>query len=194
MKTRTIILSGLAPLVIIGLTLMSCDFTPTTAPSEENITVSQGIPTDQIQWVSWKQEVVDQIKSGKLMRGTASKMISADNGGTIGGANTYDNKVEIPPGALEENSRITVDVLCLDGNEQCGAGIDFLPSQVFLKDVKVTLSWEFIGYDGGDLNFWVYYSGDDGDTWFEVETPEIDYDKETVSVYVNHFTRFAWGF
>ena len=189
---KKINLFGLCVFLAIGF--LSCDRTPITASPQENSTVSQGIPTDQIQWVSWKQEVVVQIKSRKLLRGTANQMIVANNGGTVGGANTYDNMVEFPAGALAEDTYITVDVICVDGHEQCGAGIDFLPSMEFLKDVKVTLSWEFINYDGGDLTFYVYFSENDGGTWSEVVDVEIDYDNETVSIYVDHFTRFAWGF
>ena len=182
---------GLGLLLAMGL--LSCDRTPITGSPEENITFNQGTPTDEITWVSWKQDVVDQINDLKLLKGSANKMIVADNGGTVGGANTYDNKVEIPAGALAENTIITVDLICVDGNEQCGAGIDFLPSMQFLTDVKVTLSWEFINYDGGDLTFYVYYSQDDGGTWSEAVDVEIDYDKRTVSIYVDHFTRFSWG-
>ena len=196
MNKHVKILGMCVSLVMVVLIYTACSDTP-LAPSEDPFPESvaaQGLTSDQITWVSWKQEVVDQIKGGKLLRGTANKMITANNGGTVGGANTYGNKVVIPAGALAENSFITVDVICVDGNDQCGAGIDFLPSMQFLTDVKVTLSWEFIGYDGGDLTFYVYYSQDDGGTWSEVETPEIDYDNETVSIYVDHFTRFAWGF
>ncbi|MCH7659001.1 MAG: hypothetical protein IIB05_11875 [Bacteroidetes bacterium] len=181
----------------IVILFFGCNDTPfSTAPSGDPFPESvaaQGLTSDQITWVSWKQEVVDQIKGGKLLRGTASKMITANNGGKVGGANTYDNMVEFPAGALEEDTYVTVDVRCVDGREQCGAGVDFLPSQEFLKDVKVTLSWEFIDYDGGELSFWVYYSGDDGGTWYGVENPEIDYENKTVAVWVDHFTRFSWG-
>ena len=182
---------GLCLFLAIGL--LSCDRTPITGSPEENITFSQGTPTDEITWVSWKQDVVDQINDLKLLKGSANKMIVAGNGGTVGGSNTFDNKVEIPAGALADNTFISIDVICVDGKDQCGAGIDFLPSMQFLKDVKVTLSWEFINYDGGDLTFYVYYSEDDGGTWSEAVDVEIDYDNETVSIYVDHFTRFAWG-
>ncbi len=182
---------GLGLFLAIGL--LSCDRTPITGSPEDNTSYSQGTPSDQITWVSWKQDVVDQIKDRKLLKGTADKMIKADKGGKVGGGKTFDNMVEIPAGALAEDTRITVDVICHSKKDQCGAGVDFLPSQKFLKDVKVTLSWEFLDYDGGDLTFYVYYSETDGAYWDEVENPEIDYKKRTVSIYVDHFTRFAWG-
>ncbi|MCH8068332.1 MAG: hypothetical protein IID16_03515, partial [Candidatus Marinimicrobia bacterium] len=177
MKNNIKKLGACASLGIVILIFTSCIDTPF---SPEPV-AAQLVTSDQINWISWKQEVVNQIKGGKLLRGTASHIINADIGGKIGGGNTYDNMVEFPAGALEEDTYVTVDVRCVDGREQCGAGVDFLPSQEFLKDVKVTLSWEFIDYDGGELNLWVYYSGDDGGTWFKVENPEIDYDKETVA-------------
>ncbi len=200
---------GLGLFLAIGL--LSCDRTPITGSPEENITYKQGTPSDQITWVSWKQDVVDQIKDRRLLKkGTKSKRIKAHKGGKVGGGDTFDNKVEIPAGALAEDTYITVDVIFVDGKKQTGAGVDFLPSMQFLKDVKVTLSWKFLDYDGDDdedddkdddkdddsnddLDFIVYFSQDSGSTWFEVENPDIDYDKRTVSIYVDHFTRFAWG-
>ena len=175
----------------IVILFIGCNDTPFSTPESE---AAQGLTSDPITWISWKKEVVDQIKSRKLLRGTTSKLIKADKGGKVGGGKTFRNEVYFPEGALEEDTWITVEVICVDGNKQCGASVDFQPTGKFRKDVKVTLSWEYINYDGGELNLYVHYSVDGGDSWIKVENPEINTKKETVTVYVDHFTRFAWGF
>jgi hypothetical protein len=195
MKVKT---NYLVLCVFLAIGFLSCDRTPITAPPEENITVSQGIPADEITWVSWKQGVVDQIKDRKLLKGSQGKLIKANKGGKVGGGSTFHNKVKIPKNALADDTYISVEVLCVDDNdEQCGAGVDFLPSMQFLTDVEVTLSWEFLDLDDdeeADLDFLLYYSEDNGATWFPVgSNVEIDYKKKRLKFDVDHFTRFAWG-
>ena len=180
---------GLCVLLVMGL--MSCDSTPITAPPEENITVSQGIPTDQIQWVSWKPEVIERMKA--LAKGSAGELIIASEGGTVGGEETFGNKAEFPAGALTEDTYVTVDVTCVDGDVQCGAGVDFLPSMEFLVAVTVTLSYGYLDYEGDPLDLEIYWSNDHGATWFLIENFAVDSGAETAYFDVNHFTRFGWG-
>ena len=89
---KKIIFFGFA--LLLGLGLLSCDFTPITAPQQENAitaNVTEGIPADQINWVSWKPEVIKRINV--LAKGSASKLITASEGGTVGGPETLTTKL-----------------------------------------------------------------------------------------------------
>ncbi|NQV30447.1 MAG: hypothetical protein HQ508_06130 [Candidatus Marinimicrobia bacterium] len=74
----------------------------------------------------------------------------------------------------------------------CGASVDFLPSQQFQANVTVTLSWEALNFDGNPEGLEVYWYQEDTDLWVLVPDPVIDYDLGTVSVNIDHFTRYAW--
>ncbi len=74
----------------------------------------------------------------------------------------------------------------------CGASVDFLPSQQFEANVTVTLSWEALNFDGNPDELEVYWFNDDTDLWVLVPDPVIDYVNGTVSVNIDHFTRYAW--
>jgi len=207
MRGKVLISTGLSIIVVFALAaLISCDNNPILGNEAEDLdpamSQSQGIPASEMTWVSWNSEVKQKMKSLDK-KGTQSKEID-DDGGKIGGKKTFGNKVKIPENALDEDYleanfgddeiRITVKVNCIDGKSQCGAGVDFLPSMKFQKDVKVTLSWEFLDWEEGEeLDFLAYFSEDDGETWYEVDVAEINYKKKTLTVYVDHFTRFAWA-
>ena len=209
MELQSIKRIALSPIILAGVFLVTtCSDNSITGPpgfplmtQAPSTSLKQGIPADQMQWVSWKPEVVKKLQR-VAKSGTQSKTIDED-GGKVGGKKTLGNKVIIPEDALnedyleytfgDEEVRISVVVHCVDKRKQCGAGVDFLPSMQFDKKVKVVLSWEFLDYQGGDLNFSAYYSQDSGDTWFEVEVAEVNYKKKTLTLYVDHFTRFAWA-
>lgn len=74
----------------------------------------------------------------------------------------------------------------------CGASVDFLPSQQFQANVTVTLSWEALNFDGNPEELEVYWYQEDTALWVLVPDPTIDYVNGTVSVNVDHFTRYAW--
>ena len=193
MKIRKYFLIILFPLALGLLLFIGCSKESVTGPGnqEANLSITQGIPADQINWISWKPEVKEQIDA-LAKSGFTGKMIT-QSGGTVGGNMTFGNKVEIPAGAVPSNTYITVEVLCVEDDEQCGNGIEFLPSMQFLSDITITLSWAYLDIDdisGSDI----YFSENSGSTWFLTENIEFDYQNETISFYIDHFTRFAWGF
>ncbi len=175
---------------------------------------SQGIPTDQISWINWNAEALEQLNS-LARKGHETKHIIADHGGHVGGGKTFDNKVDIPANALLEDTDVTVDVLCVENNQQCGAGVDFLPSMNFESNVEITLSFKYLNLDcdddheddednddddgddndgGCNINFDLFFSQDGGNLWYPIGgNYEVDYHKQTISFWVDHFTRFAWG-
>ncbi len=177
--------------IIVGLS--GCGKSPITGTTQDIPKV--GIPAEQITWVEFRPEVKEALAANSLARvGEAGKMITVQAGGTVGGNKTFDNKVDIPSGAVPTNTFIEVEVVCVDGHGQCGSGIDFLPNMQFLSDVKVTLSWEMLDVDTLTVDdFEAYYSEDNGATWHQIDDLEIDYDSETISMWEDHFTRYAWG-
>ena len=192
-KKTIIIVATLTMTVALIVGLAGCENSTVTGRVAEDPAI--GISADQISWVSWKPEVMEAMNANSLAKtGIAGKTIKPNKGGTVGGKKTFDNKVKVFPGGVDSNTYIEVTVVCIDGKDQCGSGVDFLPSMQFLNDIKVTLSWEFIDVDSLTVDdFEVYYSEDGGITWFGVPNPEIDYHKQTISVWTDHFTRYAWG-
>jgi hypothetical protein len=74
----------------------------------------------------------------------------------------------------------------------CGAMVDFLPSQQFEADVYVTLSWEVLNFDGDPESLDIHWYNEETGLWVLVPNPVIDTEEGTVSVYIDHFTRYAW--
>jgi len=74
----------------------------------------------------------------------------------------------------------------------CGALVDFLPSQQFEADVYVTLSWEALDFEGNPDDLDIYWYNEETNLWVLVPNPVINWDDGTVSVYIDHFTRYAW--
>ena len=184
--------------IVIGVfSLIGCGGDMLTAPGAENenqtIVAEQiGIPTDQLNLVPLRPEIAEQLRVlGK--KSFSQKQIQAHRGGTVGGEKTFGNKVNIPAGALDEDTWISVEVECFDSNRQCGSIVEFLPSMSFLVDVTITLSFDILDFDGDpDLLRVIWYDDSTG-LWVEVDNVIINYEDKTVSILVSHFTRYAWA-
>lgn len=162
--------------------------------SSAEVSLQQGIPTDQIRWIGWKPEV-DRNFAVLSKKGHDGKMITPEKGGVVGSGKTFGNKVEIPVGAVNQNTFITVDIV---RTEQGGAAVEFLPSMTFNKDVRITMSFASVNLSAKDVqegNFKIYYSQDNV-TWYPLDPSliEVNLNDETVSFNINHFTRYGWGF
>ena len=71
--------------------------------------------------------------------------------------------------------------------------MELLPSMTFLADVTITLSFDVLDFVGDpDLLRVVWYDESSG-LWVEVDNAIIDYDNKTVTIQVNHFTRYGWA-
>ncbi len=77
--------------------------------------------------------------------------------------------------------------------EQCNAAVDFLPGQQFQQPVYVTLSYASLNFQGDPEDLDVYWYDEDTDTWILVSDSDLDEQAQTISVYVDHFTRFGWA-
>ena len=158
MKQRLIKTSVPSLLILAGIfVLVSCSEVPITGPTLPTLEpgLTEAIPASEMNFISWKPEVVRELRSGfnKIRGGTpgtATERIIAGIGGTVGGEETFGNKVYIPDDALAEDTDISVRVLFVDGDRQTGAGVEFLPSMKFEDDVYVTLSWAYLDLPGLD--------------------------------------------
>lgn len=193
MKQRTLLLISLVLVFSVAIFINGCSENSVSNPNEP--VESIGIHVDDIQWIPVKSEVMEKLKA-LAKTGMTGKMITPESGGIVGGNMTLDNKVEIPPYAIDEKTYFTVEVLCFEGKEQTATGVEFLPSMTFEKDVTVTLSWAFLDLDEDDedLEFNIYYSLDGGELWFPLDSETvINYEDETVTFQTDHFTRYGWG-
>lgn len=184
--------------IVIGIfMLIGCGGDMLTGPGAENeiqtaVAEQRGIPTDQLNLVPLRPEFAEQLRVlGK--KAYSLKQIQAHRGGTVGGEKTFGNKVDIPAGALDADTWISVELECFNSNEQCGSVVEFLPSMTFLADVTITLSFDVLDFVGDpDLLRVVWYDESSG-LWVEVDNAIIDYDNKTVTIQVNHFTRYGWA-
>ena len=204
-KMRRVLSLNLGLLIITSLLLFSiaCDYAATTAP--ESAKASASITADKsiadIKFRTWSPATMEKLRAPALYKdddddenGSETKKIKAKKGGTVGGDDTFDNTVEFPPYAFEKKKqRITVRATCMDNDNPCAAEIEFLPSQKFLKDVLITLSFEALGYEGDPYALEIYWLQEDGSGGLITEFT-VDEDEGTVSFYIDHFTRYGWAY
>ena len=194
---------------------IACDYTPATAPEAEAPVAALVVSADEINWVSWKPEVVEQVNSQRLSLfkggkkgknnddgtfGSDSKWIEASKGGTVGSEKlTLGNKVRIVKDALREDEEVSVRLIFDDDELINGFGeFDFEVDNghySFEKDVKITLSYKYLDLDGidpADLSVW--WVDDEGTGWVEIEDLELNEKRKTVSFWIDHFTRYGWAY
>ncbi|MCK4447512.1 MAG: hypothetical protein KAW56_10580 [Candidatus Marinimicrobia bacterium] len=197
MKAKRIAL--VVPLIFtLGIiAFIGCSNDSLTSPVNQSI--NQGVPGDQINWIQWKPEVANRIKTildeprALAKVGYQEKIIYKNEGGTVGGDTTFGCQVTIPPHAFPEHERTIIVQVAT--SEEANAGVDFLPNQTFKKDVKITVSFEYLNINANadltELN--IYWLDDSTGLWVLVPDPEIDLENGAISVYVDHFTRYGWG-
>jgi len=198
MKAKRIILVGLLLTALSVIAFIGCSSDSLTSPVNKSI--NEGIPGDQINWIQWKPEVASKIKSildeprALAKVGYQEETIYKNEGGTVGGDTTFGCMVTIPSHAFPEHERTIIVQVAT--SEEANAGVDFLPNQTFIKDVKITVSFEYLNInanaDLSELN--IYWLDEDTGLWVLVPDPEIDLENGAISVYVDHFTRYGWGF
>mgnify|MGYP003987801289 CR=1 FL=1 len=183
--------------------LYFCSANPLDPDTESDVSLTKGIPADQINWAGWNPEVttaLEEVQDNDLARrsrGYESKRIHNHSGGHVGGRKTFGNRVDVPENAFEQHIlNMSVRVLHLDRSGQTAAGVEFLPSRHYDADMQITLSWAFLDVEGDEwenLNLQPYYSEDLGSTWFPVEGFTVDPDAKTIYFNIDHVTRYGWG-
>lgn len=185
----------LTAIVVMQVMFFACTNNSVTGPNISDKSTQPGFQLNDLQMVGWDIEKLEPTSelSSLAKFGTTSKMITTSAGGTVGGQMTLGNIVTLPPGAVNENTSISVSILNLEGHEQTGAGVDFSPNMQFDKPIEIVLSWEFLDSSVDIEDMIIYYSRDDGYTWHIIEESEIDLENNTITIITNHFTRYAWG-
>lgn len=195
MSNKRLTLSITLMLIVGLISLMGCSENSVLAPNEEIANapaIAQGIPGDQINWISWKPEISEQLKALNKA-GFARERIAYDVGGTVGGDDTFGNSVYIPAYALSKDQWISVAMACMDGKNPCSAEVEFGPSQSFSIDVAITLSYGELDFQGSPNLLKVYWIDEDTGLWVELDDAELDKSNKTISANVGHFSRYAWA-
>ena len=98
-----------------------CESSPTMAEDQSDpyYNFPNGIPTEEITWISWEPEIIYEIKNigadyGDIQlkrSGFASDLVD-EAGGSVGGYDTYDNSIYFSPGSLSEDTWVSVELSC----------------------------------------------------------------------------------
>jgi len=197
MKLKHLVLFGTL-LVAAMFWIIGCSETTPLQPVAKMQT-QVGLAADQIQWIGWKPEMKSKLDVtadpqealGKsIFWGFDWKIIPRVKGGVVGGEITFGNLVEVPAFAFPEPIRL-IAVWVYDNG---AAGVEFFPDQTFTLDVKVTLSYANLDYEGDPQDLHLYWLDETTGLWVIVPNTEIDEINQTISGWVNHFTRYQWGF
>ncbi len=191
-----------APIRGLFLTLMAfallfsvaCDYAATTAPEAAKASAPTGEARSlaDVNFLKWSPATWKQMTSLNAST-VAAKTITVSAGGEVGGNKTFGNTVEIPAGAIDDNTKISVEVTCMDDQNPCSAEVEFLPSMTFNVDVKVTMHYGALGFDGDPYMIEIYWIQEDG-TGGEVNNYVVDESNQIIVFYVNHFTRYGWAY
>jgi len=186
----------LLPLTVVAMLMsVACDYAATTAPESAKTSASvAGTATslEGVNFLRWSPKAMKKISSLNKSN-VAEKTITVTSGGSVGGTKTFGNTVEIPAGAVDDNTKISVQVTCMDGQNPCSAEVEFLPSMTFNTDVKITLDYDALGFDGDPYLIEIYFILEDG-TGGEVVEYIVNESEKTLVFYINHFTRYGWAY
>ena len=197
LKTSRLKLGNLLlPIVAVALLFsVACDYAATTAPESAKASASVAGAAKSLEGVNflrWSPETFEKMTSLNKSN-VAAKTITVSAGGTVGGNKTFGNTVEIPAGALDENTTISVQVTCMDNKNPCSAEVEFLPSTTFNVEVKVTMNYDALGFDGDPYLIEIYWLQDDG-TGGEINNHVVNENEKTIVFYIDHFTRYGWAY
>ena len=187
-KRHTLLIVATAILVLTFGIMTSCDDSNLINPKPSE---SQGIPTEDIQFVQWKADISTNLKT--LNKVTTSEKIFTQEGGVLATEDMYGCKLTVPANAFDETERL-IQAHLLSENDNI-AGISFLPSQQFTKYVTIELPFAAINVDETDVNniraFWL---DENTSLWIEIHDIIVDKNNQVVKAQIDHFTRFGWGF
>ena len=190
--TRDLLLSLMTVFLLFSV---ACDYAATTAPESAKASASVAGAAKSLEGVNflrWSPETFEKMTSLNKSN-VAEKTITVSAGGTVGGNKTFGNTVEIPAGALDENTTISVQVTCMDNKNPCSAEVEFLPSTTFNVDDKVTMNYDALGFDGDPYLIEIYWLQDDG-TGGDITNYVVDENEKTIVFYIDHFTRYGWAY
>jgi len=191
MKPKNILFALVCILIPALVLFTACSENPIT---DLDTTQPTSYSSDEINWIPWKAEYLEKLDKNALERVLVGQWIFADFGGFVGGWYTFNNMVSIPPGALLHNTYVSVEVLQTYWNyAQTGGGVEFLPSMQFQLPVSVSLSYAYLHYFGNPYDLAIYWTNDDGNSWYMVDDVFYNTFQQYATFQVDHFTVFAWG-
>lgn len=123
--------------------------------------------------------------------GYDEELLYPGTGGTVGGVQTFGNMVYIPAGSFSNPT--TFSVTAVDGGSF--SYVDFGPPMTFSSQVYITLDFSRYNLSQGEFSsLKIYYWDASKNKWEKVNNPS-QYDKtnSTISTWVNHFSRYAFG-
>ena len=182
-------------MAVVLLFSVACDYAATTAPESAKASASvagEAKSLEGVNFLRWSPKTFE-LMTALNKSNVAAKTITVSAGGTVGGNKTFGNTVEIPAGALDENTTISVQVTCMDNRNPCAAEVEFLPSTTFNVEVKVTMNYDALGFDGDPYLIEIYWLQDDG-TGGEINNHVVNEVEKTIVFYIDHFTRYGWAY
>jgi len=182
-------------MAVVLLFSVACDYAATTAPESAKASASvagKAKSLEGVNFLRWSPKTFE-LMTALNKSNVAAKTITVSAGGSVGGNKTFGNTVEIPAGALDENTTISVQVTCMDNQNPCSAEVEFLPSTTFNVDVKVTMNYDALGFDGDPYLIEIYWLQDDG-TGGEINNHVVNEVEKTIVFYIDHFTRYGWAY
>jgi len=117
---------------------------------------------------------------------TESKLIEASKGGVVGGKKTLNTRVIIPPGALRENTVITISF-----PNTSILLVDFNPSYEFEKPVQIEICYSYADLEGVSIENLASWYIDQGDGYYKIINSRVDKKRKIVIAEVNHFSRYG---
>ena len=198
---RLALISGLIIFAVAIVIFTGCEKNVSFTEPSANLAIEKGLKSEEINFVKWKPEFnakLEEVKAFENLNKTALpgidyKIIKREKGGVVGGEKTYGNVVEFPAYCFPEAKRMEI-MLVLPNQENSGATVEFLPNQKFDKNVKVTLSYAELDFNGDPHQLKIYYFDEEDGVWYNVPIAEVNTDNQTIVFYTNHFTRYGWGF
>jgi hypothetical protein len=150
----------------------------------------QGIPTAEIQFIQWKAEISKDMNT--LNKTTVSEKVFTQAGGVLATEAMYGCQLIVPANAFPEEERLIQAEMT---GENDFAGINFLPSQQFTKNVTIALPLSAVTIDDADPeDIRAFWYDETAQLWVEIEDVQVDDAAQVVKAEIDHFTRFGWGF
>lgn len=183
-------------LIVISLSLC-LTLLLVTGCSESNITnpeinAKTGIPASEIQFVKWNAEVTANLQN--LNKTIVSSKVFTQAGGQLATEAMYGCQLVVPANAFDEDERLIQANVTVENEDV--AGIEFLPSQQFTKNVSIILPFSAIKIEEGNdvTELRAFWFDEESQLWVEIPAVNIDLENETATAEIDHFTRFGWGF
>jgi ABC-type transport system substrate-binding protein len=180
------------------------NFEPWNEPHPANPELTQLIGTGPFYFVEYvpKDHVLLRANPNYFKKlPTATSEEVGSSGGTVSNV-AGTSSVEIPPGALTENTTITIEeyptseyggFLINQTDKIVSFGVyKFGPTgTTFETNVTITLTYNETAVDESQLEQLVVYSSDDGVTWYQITIESVDTIENTITIKVHHFSLFV---